>query len=64
VERDSEIKRLHEIHGDFGSGYASDDRTQKFLQKCFNETRSFPSCVRKRWKTTMRLSNLKLEEFY
>jgi ribonuclease HII len=64
VERDSEINRLHEIHGDFGSGYASDDKTQKFLRKCFNENRAFPSCVRKKWKTTMRLSNLKLEEFY
>lgn len=64
VERDREIARLHEIHGDFGSGYASDERTRKFLDRCFRRDRSFPDCVRKRWKTAIRASNLKLEEFY
>jgi ribonuclease HII len=64
VERDREIKRLHKIHGDFGSGYTSDPKTQKFLETCFRETHSFPDCVRKKWKTTIRASNLKLEEFY
>ncbi len=64
VERDREIVRLHEIHGDFGSGYASDERTRAFLEQCFRRDRAFPDCVRKRWKTAIRASNLKLEEFY
>jgi ribonuclease HII len=64
VERDEEIKRLHKIHGDFGSGYSSDERTIEFLEQYFKENRTFPDCVRKKWKTAVRLSNLKLEEFY
>jgi ribonuclease HII len=64
VERDREIKRLHKTYGDFGSGYASDEKTQRFLERYFKEHRSFPECVRRRWKTTGRASNLKLEDFY
>jgi ribonuclease HII len=64
VERDREIKELHKHFGDFGSGYSSDPRTQRFLARFFTEHRSFPDCVRKKWKTTARASNLKLEEFY
>jgi ribonuclease HII len=63
VERDREIKKLHKIHGDFGSGYSSDERTQRFIKRCFAENKSFPDCVRKRWKTTVRASNLKLDDF-
>jgi ribonuclease HII len=64
VERDREIERLHKIYGDFGSGYASDEKTKEFLQSYFEKTRSFPDCVRRKWKTTSRLSNLKLNNFY
>ncbi len=63
VERDREIKRLHKLHGDFGSGYSSDERTQSFIKRCFRENKSFPNCVRKRWKTTIRASNMRLEDF-
>jgi ribonuclease HII len=63
VERDRAIKELHKIHGDFGSGYTSDERTQRFIKRCFAENKSFPDCVRKRWKTTVRASNLKLDDF-
>lgn len=64
VERDREIKALHKIYGDFGSGYPSDPKTDEFLKKCFQKNRSFPECVRRKWKTTARASNFKLEEFY
>lgn len=64
VERDRVIKKLHNIHGDFGSGYSSDEKTQRFIERCFRKNKSFPDCVRKRWKTTIRASNLKLEDFF
>jgi ribonuclease HII len=31
VTRDRQIAKLHEVYGDFGSGYPSDPRTQEFL---------------------------------
>ena len=64
VERDREISALHKIYGDFGSGYPSDPKTNAFLNTCFQKNRSFPECVRKKWKTVARASNFKLEEFY
>ncbi len=63
VERDREIKRLHKIHGDFGSGYSSDERTQRFLKDYFQENGSFPVCVRKRWKTAIRIAQPKIDEY-
>ncbi|MFQ5800630.1 MAG: ribonuclease HII, partial [Candidatus Hydrothermarchaeales archaeon] len=63
AERDREIKRLHTIYGDFGSGYTSDKKTVDFIERCFKESRSFPDCVRKRWKTAIRASNLRLDDF-
>ncbi len=49
VERDRVIKALHKEYGDFGSGYMSDERTQKFLKSWFNENKNFPPIVRKKW---------------
>ena len=64
VERDRVIKELHKTHGNFGSGYPSDPKTIKFLKNCVSGGEGFPDCVRKRWKTAIRASNLKLEEFF
>lgn len=50
VERDSEISRLAEIHGDFGSGYPSDPRTMDFLERCLEGAEEYPEFVRKSWK--------------
>jgi len=55
VERDKKIKELHEIYGDFGSGYSSDEKTISFFQNYYQEYNSLPDCVRKKWKTTQRL---------
>ncbi len=63
VERDFAIKELHKIHGDFGSGYSSDVRTQRFLKRIFLEKGSFPSCVRRRWKTAIRIAQPKIDEY-
>jgi ribonuclease HII len=33
VTRDREIEKLRQVHGDFGSGYPSDEKTSKFLKE-------------------------------
>ncbi len=51
VIRDNEIKKLHEIYGDFGSGYPSDGRTIKFLENAIKNNINIEKIVRKEWKT-------------
>ncbi len=51
VERDAAIKKLHKEHGFFGSGYASDEITVKFLKDWIERNKEFPSFVRKSWFT-------------
>jgi len=62
VERDGEIERLWEEYGDFGSGYASDQKTIEALRKWIMSGR-IPPIVRKRWRTVERLSQHSLDEF-
>jgi len=62
VERDSEIERLKEKYGDFGSGYASDPKTLKALRDWIRSG-TLPPIVRRRWKTVERLSQHSLDEF-
>jgi len=56
VRRDEIIEELKRELGDFGSGYPSDEKTQKFLRDYYKKERSFPDCVRRRWKTVRRLT--------
>ena len=63
VERDREIEKLKKIIGDFGSGYASDERTIKFLKEYFRKNRKHPPFVRKSWKTLNRIQQQSLDEF-
>ncbi len=51
VERDRSISQLKEKYGDFGSGYASDPRTMKFLEDWYHRKGTFPEIVRTSWKT-------------
>ena len=51
VYRDAAIERLHEIYGDFGSGYPADPKTTHFLNRWYDNHGSFPACVRTRWGT-------------
>ncbi len=62
VERDAEIDRLKREYGDFGSGYASDPKTIKFLEERIKSGK-IPPIVRRRWKTVERLSQHSLDDF-
>ena len=49
VERDRFISILHAEYGDFGSGYASDSKTIKFLKEWGEVHGDYPDFVRKSW---------------
>ncbi|MGI6589704.1 MAG: ribonuclease HII [Candidatus Iainarchaeum sp.] len=51
VKRDALIEELCEKYGDFGSGYPSDPKTQKFLEDYVKEKRKLPPFSRIFWKT-------------
>jgi len=51
--RDTHIRILHEIYGDFGSGYPSDPKTKAWLLKL--KAREIPPIVRKSWSTLKKL---------
>jgi len=57
VERDKEIARLRGKYGDFGSGYITDSKTVRFLEKWINTYGSYPDFVRKSWKPAKRLKD-------
>ncbi len=50
VERDREIAALRAMHGDFGSGYLTDEKTMAFLRSLLEKHSQYPSFVRKSWK--------------
>ncbi|MEM0324911.1 MAG: ribonuclease HII [Candidatus Aenigmatarchaeota archaeon] len=51
VIRDREIEKIkREINFDFGSGYVSDEKTRKFLEKVFQEKKDY-DFIRKAWIT-------------
>ncbi len=54
VERDSEISKLRLKHGDFGSGYLTDEKTMVFLKRLLDGKGEFPSFIRKSWKPAQR----------
>ncbi len=60
VTRDFEIAELAKLHGDIGSGYPSDEVTQKWLDDHWKKNKSFPDFVRKKWATVQRKAQLKL----
>jgi ribonuclease HII len=51
VERDSEIKKLKEEHGEIGSGYTSDPITIEWLENWIENNKKFPDFVRTSWIT-------------
>ncbi|MFQ6095120.1 MAG: ribonuclease HII [Candidatus Bathyarchaeia archaeon] len=57
VRRDMAIANLTKQYGDIGSGYASDDRTMRFLERWITEHDSYPEFVRKSWKPAKRLKD-------
>ncbi len=52
--RDEIVEKLKKKYGDFGSGYASDERTRKWLEERLKEG-EIPEIVRKKWKTVEKL---------
>ncbi len=62
VERDREVARLREKHGDFGSGYPSDPTTRGFFTAMIMGGQPIPGYARKSWKTWLRLQE-SLEAF-
>ncbi len=60
VIRDKEISKLHEIYGDFGSGYPSDIRTINFLKNSIKTKMDINGIVRTEWKT---YKNLKTQNY-
>lgn len=55
VTRDSLIKKLHEKHGVFGSGYPSDQKTIAYLNKALKSSCGLPSFTRRSWLTIRRI---------
>jgi len=55
VERDKAIQELKEKYGDFGSGYVTDPKTVRFLEKWLAKHGSYPEFVRKSWKPAKKL---------
>ncbi|MDK2465154.1 MAG: ribonuclease HII, partial [Candidatus Korarchaeota archaeon] len=55
VHRDRIIERLRDEYGDFGSGYAGDERTIRFLREWVRERGSLPPIARRSWLTASRI---------
>ncbi len=51
VERDREIEKLREEHGNIGSGYPSDPATMRWLEDWMSRAKEFPVFVRNTWET-------------
>ncbi|MFH1788897.1 MAG: ribonuclease HII [Candidatus Altiarchaeota archaeon] len=62
VERDRVIEELKQVHGDFGSGYPSDELTQKFIRMLVREG-DLPAFVRRSWDTVDKSKQSTLGEF-
>jgi len=55
VERDKAVNELANKYGDMGSGYITDPKTIRFLEKWIEKHGSYPSFVRKSWKPAKKL---------
>lgn len=51
VRRDLRIEEIKRDYGDFGSGYAHDPETIRFLGEYYRSNKEFPPIVRRSWKT-------------
>jgi len=64
VRRDSIIEELKKKYGDFGSGYPSDPKTQRFLDENWKK---YPEIFRKTWESYKRMEKnskqSKLEDY-
>jgi ribonuclease HII len=59
VTRDREIRKLHQLFGDFGSGYPSDPKTRKFLTGIGQDAvQKLSPHIRFKWQTLKHLNGL------
>ena len=63
VQRDREVARLREEHGDFGSGYPSDPTTKAFFEDWLRKGEPLPTFVRSSWKTFANIRQRLLTDF-
>ena len=54
VTRDQRVSELREKHGDFNSGYSSDQQTQRFIAEYFQKNKECPDFIRASWSTVQR----------
>jgi len=59
VRRDRMVAELRREHGDFGSGYPSDEKTVSFLEAWFREKDWCPPFIRDSWATVKRIRGLR-----
>ena len=68
VIRDQRVNELREKYGDFNSGYAHDEKTQKFISEYFSKNKNCPDFIRASWITVQRhlnpLKQLTLESLH
>jgi ribonuclease HII len=57
VIRDERVAKLRELHGDFNSGYAHDQKTQEFIAEYFSKHKVCPDFIRGSWVTVQRHLN-------
>ncbi|MDI6819526.1 MAG: ribonuclease HII [Candidatus Hodarchaeaceae archaeon] len=55
VRRDQRVAELRQRYGDFGSGYSSDPRTIRFLERWVREHGELPEFSRRSWETARRV---------
>ena len=55
VRRDERVDELRERHGELGSGYPSDPRTIRFLERWVREHGELPDFARRCWVTAQRI---------
>ena len=68
-KRDAIIEELSQKHGDFGSGYPSDERTTTFLRAWIKKNKKAPPFCRKSWETTKKMleeevGNKKITDYF
>lgn len=61
VHRDNEIKKLSKEFGEIGSGYASDERTIKFLKAYLDRHGKLPEICRAKWLTAQKALDEKFQ---
>lgn len=57
VRRDQCIEELKKRYGDLGSGYSSDPRTIRFLERWVKKHGKLPKFARKSWETARRIQD-------